>query len=235
MPETTRALSIRRFAAMLFRAAPRATLVSIVLMVLVALTEGIGIFLLVPLLALAGVTTGTALPQSGTLGRLTAHLPHSLGLLLLVYVVVVGFRAALEFAETVASVTVQTEVTRSLRERLYRALIGARWETVAPLRGARLAHVFTTELERVSLTTHEMLSGALQLLIALIYAGAAVAISPALALVALGRIPDGRARGLGEGLRRMPAACVDIARWQAHRIVLSVDRHRSSLLRRNPV
>jgi len=186
MAETTRALSIRRFAAMLFRAAPRATLVSIVLMVLVALTEGVGIFLLVPLLALAGVTTGTALPQSGTLGRLTAHLPHSLGLLLLVYVVVVGFRAALEFAETVASVTVQTEVTRSLRERLYRALIGARWETVAPLRGARLAHVFTTELERVSLTTHEMLSGALQLLIALIYAGAAVAISPGLALVAAG-------------------------------------------------
>ena len=95
-------------------------------------------------------------------------------------------RAALEFAETVASVTVQMEVTRSLRERLYRALVGARWETVAPLRGARLAHVFTTELERVSLTTHEMLSGALQLLIAVIYAGAAIAISPVLALVAAG-------------------------------------------------
>src|SRR6476660_3115318 len=175
MPEATRALSIRRFAAMLFRAAPRATVVSIVLMVLVALTEGIGLLMLVPLLALAGVTTGVAAPQSGLLG-----------LLLLVYVVVVAARAALEFAETVASVTVQTEVTRSLRERLYRALIGAHWETVAPLRGARLAHVFTTELERVSLTTHEMLSGALQLLIALLYAGAAVAISPGLALVAAG-------------------------------------------------
>ncbi len=46
--------------------------------------------------------------------------------------------------------------------------------------------MFTTELERVSLTTHEMLSGSLQLLVALIYAGAALAISPALALVAAG-------------------------------------------------
>ena len=117
MSEPTRGLSIRRFAAMLFRAAPRATVVSIVLMVLVALTEGIGLLMLVPLLALAGVTAGMAAPQSGLLGRLTAMLPHSLGLLLLVYVVVVAARAALEFAETVASVTVQTEVTRSLRLR----------------------------------------------------------------------------------------------------------------------
>jgi len=171
---------------MLFRAAPRATLTSIVLMVLVALTEGIGLLLLVPLLALAGVTTGAPIPTSGLMGRLAAHLPHSLGLALLVYVAVVAARAALEFAETVAAVTVQVEVTRSLRERLYRALVGARWEKVAPLRGARLAHVFTTELERVSLTTHEMLSGGLQLLIAMIYAGAAIAISPTLALIAAG-------------------------------------------------
>src|SRR5689334_15132616 len=105
MPEAPRALSVRRFAAMLFRAAPRATVVSIVLMVLVALTEGIGLLMLVPLLALAGVTTGVAAPQSGLLGHLTARLPHSLGLLLLVYVVVVAARAALEFAETVAAVT----------------------------------------------------------------------------------------------------------------------------------
>jgi ATP-binding cassette subfamily C protein len=184
--DAPRGLSIRRFAAMLVRAAPRATVVSVVLMVLVALTEGMGLLLLVPLLALAGVTNAVPAPTSGMLGRLAAHLPHSLGVALLVYVVVVTARSALEFLETVATVTVQVEVTRSLRERLYRALVGARWETVAPLRGARLAHVFTTELERVSLTTHEMLSGALQLLIALIYAGAAVAISPALALVAAG-------------------------------------------------
>ena len=186
MPEGTRALSIRRFAAMLFRAAPRATVVSMVLMILVALTEGIGLLLLVPLLTLAGVSMGASLPQSGVLGRLAAFVPHSIGLALLLYVVVVTARAALEFAEAIASVTVQTEVTRSLRDRLYRGLIGARWETVAPLRGARLAHVFTTELEKVSLTTHEMLNGALQALIALIYAGAAVAISPVLALIAAG-------------------------------------------------
>ncbi len=107
MPDAVRGLSIRRFAAILFRAAPRATLISIVLMVLVALTEGIGLLLLVPLLALAGVTTAAPAPTSGLLGRVVAHLPHSLGLALLVYVAVVSARAALELAETVASVTVR--------------------------------------------------------------------------------------------------------------------------------
>ena len=52
------AFSIRRFVSMLFQAAPRATLASMVLMGLVALTEGAGLLLLLPLLALAGVTTG---------------------------------------------------------------------------------------------------------------------------------------------------------------------------------
>jgi len=117
MPETTRALSIRRFAAMLFRAAPRATLVSIVLMVLVALTEGVGIFLLVPLLALAGVTTGTALPQSGMLGRLTAHLPHSLGLLLLVYVVENSVPISTDYVTIECAETIRREQATALLER----------------------------------------------------------------------------------------------------------------------
>ena len=168
---------------MLLGAAPRATVGSIVLMVLVALTEGAGLLLLFPLLALAGVTTG-ATAADGMWAKLAPYLPHSLGGALLLYVTIVGARAALELAESVASMRVQVEVTRTLRERLYRALVQARWETVAPLRGARLAHVLTSELERVSVTTNQLLSGSLQLLIAVVYAAAALAISPALALIA---------------------------------------------------
>jgi ATP-binding cassette subfamily C protein len=183
MPEPAGALSIRRFAAMLFRAAPRAVVASGSLMVLVALTEGAGLLLLIPLLALAGVTSAP-LPSSGGWGWLAARLPHSLAATLLLYVAVVGARAALELAESLAAVRVQVEVTRTLRERLYRALVRARWEVVAPLRGSRLAQVFTSELEQVSLTTNQLLGGALQLLIALTYAGAAIAISPPLAVLA---------------------------------------------------
>ena len=52
------AFSVRRFAALLFKSAPRTTLASLVLMGFVALTEGAGLLLLLPLLALAGVTGG---------------------------------------------------------------------------------------------------------------------------------------------------------------------------------
>ena len=168
---------------MLLQAAPRATVASLVLMGLVALTEGAGLLVLLPLLALAGVTGG-APSAGGVWGKITPYVPHSLGGALLVYIAIVAARAVLEYAESVASIRVQVEVTRSLRERLYRALVRARWETIAPLRGARLAHVLTAELERVSLTTNQLLSGSLQLLIALVYALAAVTLSPALALVA---------------------------------------------------
>ena len=168
---------------MLLHAAPRATVASLVLMALVALTEGAGLLVLLPLLALAGVTGG-APSAGGVWGKITPYVPHSLGGALLVYIAIVAARAVLEYAESVASIRVQVEVTRNLRERLYRALVRARWETIAPLRGARLAHVLTAELERVSLTTNQLLSGSLQLLIALVYALAAITLSPALALVA---------------------------------------------------
>ena len=177
------ATSVRRFVALLLRAAPRATLWSVALMTAVALTEGVGILLLLPLLALAGVTAGGQL-ASGIWPRVSQYLPHSLGALLALYVIVIAVRSALEFAESVASTRVQLEVTRSLRERLYRALVRARWETVAPLRGARLTHVLTTELERVSMSTNQLLSGALQLCIAIVYALASLIVSPRLAVVA---------------------------------------------------
>jgi len=177
------AFSIRRFASMLFQAAPRATLASLVLMGLVALTEGAGLLLLLPLLALAGVTSGAPV-ASGMWARVAAFVPHSLGAALMVYIAVVAARSALEYAESVAAVRVQLEVTRRLRERLYRALVRARWETIVPLRGTRLAHVLTAELERVSVTANQLLSGSLQLLTAVVYVVAAIAISPTLALIA---------------------------------------------------
>ncbi|MEO8562077.1 MAG: ABC transporter ATP-binding protein/permease [bacterium] len=175
--------SLRPFATLLLRAAPRAVVTSVALIVLLAVTEGAGILLLVPLLALAGVTTGAAL-AGGVWMRLVDRLPHSLGPLLALYVAIVAARAALELAESVAALRVQVEVTRYLRERLYRALVRARWEIVAPLRGARLAHVLTTELDRVSLTTNQLLNGVLELLVAITYATAAVMVSPRLAVVA---------------------------------------------------
>jgi len=175
--------SVRRFSQLLLRAAPRAVVASVALMALLAATEGAGILLLVPLLALAGVTTGTGL-SGGVWARIAARLPHSLGALLLLYVLIVAVRAALEMAESVAALRVQVDVTRHLRERMYRALVRARWEVVAPLRGARLAHVLTGELERVSLTINQLLAGLLQLFVAIIYTAAAVMVSPSLAFVA---------------------------------------------------
>ena len=86
------AFSIRRFAGMLLRAAPRATVASLVLMVLVALTEGAGLLLLLPLLALAGVDTGGP-AASGLLAKVAPYIPHSLGAALLLYVAIVAARS----------------------------------------------------------------------------------------------------------------------------------------------
>jgi ATP-binding cassette subfamily C protein len=112
------------------------------------------------------------------------YLPHGLGALLLVYVGVVSLRAMLEVAEAHATARVESHGTLHLREELYRALVQTRWEVLARLRGARIAHVLTQELEHVSLATNQVLRGLLEFLIAGTYGLAAILISPTLALAA---------------------------------------------------
>ena len=167
----------------LFGAAPAAAVGALALIVALALTEGVGLLFLVPLLQRAGVAAG-APSTSSALARAMEYLPRGLGALLLVYVGVISLRAVLEIAEAHVTARVESLGTLRLREQLYRALVRTRWDVLARLRGARVAHVLTQELEHVSLATNQVLRGVLELLIAGTYGLAAILISPALALVA---------------------------------------------------
>lgn len=165
------------------RIAPREAARSFALMVLLALTEGAGIVLLVPLLQAAGLA-GAAPAATVPTGALMELLPRALGPLLAAYVAIVAARTMLEVAETRATLRTESVVAQSLRERLYSALARARWESVAPLRGAALGQTLTSELERVSLAMSQLLRALLDILFAITYAVAALLVSPLLALVA---------------------------------------------------
>lgn len=169
----------------LFNIAPGAVALAILLIVALAATEGIGILFLVPLLHRAGVTGG--IPNTASAwSRAIDYLPAQLVPLLAIYIAVVGLRALLEVADAHASARVEALSTLALREQLYRALVRARWEVVARMRGARIAHVLTEELQQVSVATNQALRGVLAFLVAGTYGTAALMLSPTLAVVAGG-------------------------------------------------
>ena len=163
---------------------------TLALIVMLPLTEGVGLALLLPTLETAGLDLQNQ-GQAGHLARLIwrgfaavgAH-PGFLALLVL-YVLVIGLRTVLERNRSVSVWIVQQNFEDSLRRRLYRAIAGADWLFITRSRLADFTHALTAELSRVAecVSSWTMIAG--DLVLGTIYLAVAFALSPAITLMVL--------------------------------------------------
>ncbi|MFQ5829304.1 MAG: ABC transporter ATP-binding protein [Candidatus Methylomirabilia bacterium] len=151
-------------------------------MVSLSLTEGAGVLLLVPLLQLVGLEVG-----QGALGRIAQVLSSvfaafgvrpTLITVLGLFVLVISARGLLQRWQTTLSLALQHEVSKSLRQRLYRAIANSNWLFFSRSRASDFTHVLTTEVERVGDATSQLLHLFATALVALAYVGLAVGLSP---------------------------------------------------------
>jgi ATP-binding cassette subfamily C protein len=154
------------------------------LIVLVALTEGVGVLLLVPLLS---AMSGQQLGGGGWVARHLADLPHTLGLgpLLGAFVLLVALRAALQMARGVQAIGVERRVVESLRVRAMAALVHADWRKLATLRSGGALSVVVNGIDRVAYGVHEATSLASTTILLGAAFVAALALSPAVAVTAI--------------------------------------------------
>src|SRR5712692_3975802 len=147
------AKTLRRFLAAVLTAAPRQGAAAAILLLAASFMEGVGVLLLVPLLALVGVDAG-----GGALGRVVAGfstafstigVKPTLPIVLVVYVGVTAFQSLLQRWQTTLDVAVRHEFVRALRERVYGAMAGARWSFLARIRSSDALHLLTQEIDRV--------------------------------------------------------------------------------------
>ncbi|MBS0477092.1 MAG: ABC transporter ATP-binding protein [Proteobacteria bacterium] len=157
------------------RARPAARLLA--LMIVTALTEGIGLILLVPLVA---SLDGSALP--GALGGLRALLPHSLAALLALFVVLIALRAGLVLARRIAAERFQFDTVDLLRARLWSALLHCEWRELVRLRRSESAATLITDIDRVGSGLSQFLA-LVSMVVTLAGTGlAALVVSPILAV-----------------------------------------------------
>lgn len=176
-----------------------------------ALTEGVGLVLLVPLLgALGGEGGGRLAEWFEAIG-----LPRSLEVLLVVFVALVGLRALITQARLIASQRFELELVDGLRRRVWRALLQCDWRVLVAMRRTENASLLITDIERIGNGVQQAIS-ALAIIVTLIGIGlAALAISP---VVTAGAATAGltvlaayaglrrRAQALGETLGQAYAA-----------------------------
>jgi ATP-binding cassette subfamily C protein len=161
------------------------------LVMIVSLTEGLGLALLLPTLQLAGVDIGAgsaagryaALARDG-LG--VVGLRPTLAVMLALFVAIICVRAILTRAQGMAITALFEIFAQHLRKRLFEAVSGANWLFICKSRSSDFVHALTNEVDRASLAAHQGLYTVSSAAIAALYIGASFILFPTATLLMLG-------------------------------------------------
>lgn len=155
--------------------------------VALALAEGAGLTLLVPLLASLDLSV-----DDGPASRLAALVDHafaSVGLtptlpvVLLVFLGITAVHAALYRAHLLVNPSLEQRFSTALRIRLYSAIVGARWAFLLQRRVPDFVHATTSLVDRSSSAAYQLLTLVAGLAVTGVYIALALRMSPALTLL----------------------------------------------------
>lgn len=171
-----------------------------------ALLEGIGLVLLIPILAVV-VDNGR---QSGRLAAAAAHLFGLVGaetrfqrlaLLLSIFAGLMMVRAVVLSVRDVTLAELQIGFVEEKRSLITRRLAAARWDVVAKLRHARIAYLMSSDIQSIGGATNFLLQCSVSLTILVSQCVLAFILSPILASLAFGLLALG-GLALGSIMRR---------------------------------
>jgi ATP-binding cassette subfamily C protein len=158
--------------------------------VALAFAEGAGLLLLVPLLA----SVGLAVDQGAT-SRLASlaerafawvGLAPTLPAVLGVFLAISLAHALLYRTHTLLNPSLEQQVARGTRERLYRAIVAARWPFLVRQRTSDLVHAVTVDVDRLASATYQLLTFMTGAVVLAVYVVVAARLSlPLTALVAV--------------------------------------------------
>ncbi len=130
---------------------------SILLMLILGFTEGMGLLMLVPILGLVGINT-----QGGSVGQLEKIVLlvfNNLGIqltlisVLIVYTIFVTINALLNRQEIILNTSLVNDFIFSLRDKLYRSITNSNWIFISRSKLSNFSHLLTNEIERIALGT----------------------------------------------------------------------------------
>lgn len=172
-----------------------------ILMIAAALTEGLGVVLLVPLLGAVG---GSALPGGGAGGWFSLpQLPRDLTGLLVLFVGLVALRGIIVLLRSQAALRFETAVVDALRRRAWHGLLQADWRALSTMRQSQNASLLITNIDRVGSGLQQALTGIAALTTLGALGLAALAIAPWAAVV--GAAGGGAVMIAYRGMRRHAA------------------------------
>ena len=202
-----------RLARALIVYAPRKSVLALLLLLAAGVTEAFGLLMIIPLLHVVGFAArpGEESPVAEAVARAAdaAGVELTLPAVLAVFLILAAVRSAVAWLRAVLLAGMRLGFTDRLRERLYAAVAGAKWEFLLGRRRSDVQHVLTGDVNRIGQGAFLLLQLAVTALLALAQIVLAALISPSLtaatlatgaALLFLTRSLMRRSRTLGEML-----------------------------------
>jgi ATP-binding cassette, subfamily C, bacterial len=188
--------------------------ISLIMMVLLGLTEGVGLIMLIPLLQLIGFDGAEKSDAISSLVRgffEMTSLPHTLSAILYVYVIILSIHAVAGRYLEVLNARMSMGYTRYMQDRLYTAFARVDWLSFTQISGPDVIRVVTTDLIRAGFSTRRLLELIATVILTTIYIGVALSVSWVMTAFALAcvavillilRPHNIRAYGLGEAFQK---------------------------------
>ncbi len=180
--------SAKSFLSSILEYAGKRAWVYFLLMVLVGLTEGVGLFMLIPLLHLIGFGEGGASDSTSLFVKgffLKTGIPFTLATILCAYMVIVSTFALVNRYLDVLIARISLGYVQSMQDRIYAAFAGVEWLCSIRTSGADIIRVLTNDLIRLGAASRQLLDGISVVVLTLIYVGVVVCISPVMAFFIL--------------------------------------------------
>jgi ATP-binding cassette subfamily C protein len=157
---------------------------AMLLVFLAAATEGVGLALLVPLVAVLG-------DRGGAMGRLGAAVQHALGviglpvslpILLAIFIGAIVLRSVVQTARDIALARLRLDFVDALRRRIYKTIADASWSFLMRQRLAEFLEALTSQIERIGGGTYFFLQLPAMIVLAIVQVAIAIALSPLLTI-----------------------------------------------------
>ena len=204
---------IRQYLKAFFRSAGARAFLTIGLLVVVGLTEGVGILMLIPFLQLLGLTDSAPSGLVLSVGRIWTGLglPMSLTGVLIAWVAIVSLYACISRWSTMVNARVSHAFTRQLRDELSQSMTRAEWLHFTRVKSSDINQTMTANLSSVDNGTFGMFLLVSTVVVIVVHVGVALALSVPMTCIALGssvilllvmRPLNGKSYRLGEEWRR---------------------------------
>ena len=179
----------RGLASALITYAPRKSVLALLLLLAAGVTEAFGLLMIIPLLHVVGFAArpGEESPVAEAVARAAdaAGVELTLPAVLAVFLILAAVRSAVAWQRAVLLTGMRLGFTDRLRERLYAAVAGAKWEFLLGRRRSDVQHVLTGDVNRIGQGAFLLLQLAVTALLALAQIVLAVLISPSLTVATL--------------------------------------------------